>query len=78
MMNTRDATTTKMTKTMMTMTVMNEDNDRGEGKWRGVTKNNNQLMTVYRGGVTGNDGAREGGKEGEGRVGNKMTGGRGA
>ena len=41
-------------------------------------KNNNQLTTVYWGGVTGNGGAREGGKEGEGRVGNKMTGGRGA
>ncbi len=38
MMNTQDATTTKMTKTMMTTTVMNEDNDRGEGECRGVTK----------------------------------------
>jgi len=62
-----------MTKTMMTMTVMNEDNDRGEGKWRGVTKNNNQLMTVYRGGG-GMVGRGREAKEGEGRVG-KMTGG---
>ncbi len=94
-----------MMKTMMTTTVMNKDNGRGEGggalrnnqtkddnkddndfkendwnyyKNKNKNKNNNQLTTVYWGGVIGNGGAREGGKEGEGRVGNKMTGGKGA
>ena len=36
MINTRDATTTKMMKTMMTTTVMNKDSGRGEGEWRGM------------------------------------------
>ena len=48
-----------------------KDNDKNDNK------DNNQLTTVYRRDATGNIGAREGGKEGEGRVG-KMTGGGGA
>ena len=47
-----------------------KDNDKNDNK------DNNQLTRVYRRDATGNVGAREGGKEGEGRVG-KMTGGGG-
>ena len=47
-----------------------KDNDKNDDK------DNNQLTTVYRRDATGNVGARDGGKEREGRVG-KMTGGGG-
>ncbi len=47
-----------------------KDNDKNDNK------DNNQLTTIYRRDAMGNVGAREGGKEGEGRVG-KMTGGAG-
>ena len=47
-----------------------KDNDKNNNK------DNNQLTTVYRRDATGNVGARDGGKEREGRVG-KMTGGGG-